>query len=48
MFHLVYNERPSVKNSKYKYTKGRKLPRFATLVGCLLLIFLFTVNFLHW
>ena len=47
-FHLVYNERPSVKNSKYKYTKGWKLPRFATLVGCLLLIFLFTVNFLHW
>ena len=37
-FLLVYNERPSGKNSK-----GRKLQRFATLFRCLLLIFLFTI-----
>ena len=37
-FLLVYNERPSGKNSK-----GRKLLRFATLFRCLLLIFLFTI-----
>ena len=37
-FLLVYNERPSGKNSK-----GGKLPRFATLFRCLLLIFLFTI-----
>ena len=37
-FLLVYNERPSGKNSK-----GRKLQRFPTLFRCLLLIFLFTI-----
>ena len=37
-FLLDYNERPSAKNFK-----GRKLPRFAALFGCLLLIFLYTI-----